>query len=621
MRYLFLVTVCWSLFQASGNFDSQMTSNGLPQTIPGDTLMDLGKRIFYTTCYTCHKDSLSTLRAPGQSVLSSMNPRAIFASLDKGKMRQQAIHLTVLERKAVAQWLTQTIIKESPLSPEAFQKFLPSENLKSVYDYSGWGGNNEATGFRTARQSGISAANIGTLKLKWAFAFPDATVVRCKPAVAGDWIIVGGQYGDLYAIHRNTGKIGWTFMATAAIRGAITVIKDGPAITAYFADYSTNVYAVNVKTGRLIWNSRAGYEPHSAVTGSVAVYGGRIFVPITSTEIASTYNGKYDCCISSGGLVALDAKTGKILWHHRVVPTAKVSGKKKNGKPIYGPSGAPVWSSPTVDSKRGLVYIGTGENYSRPATQTSDAIQAVDMKTGRLVWNFQGTGNDAWNLACPYLNNCPENPGPDFDFGMAPILVRTRDGIDMLVAGQKSGFVYALNPGTGKPIWKTKIGKGGALGGIHWGMATDGKYAYAANADNINGMNPKDTAGKPSPGIYALDLINGKIVWVSPAVECAGQKNCIVANSAAPAAIPGFVFAGGLDGHIRAYSSADGKIVWDFDTAREFETSSGIKGKGGALDGPAPVIYDGVLLVNSGYGMFSQMPGNLLLAFEVDGSK
>jgi polyvinyl alcohol dehydrogenase (cytochrome) len=271
-----------------------------------------------------------------------------------------------------------------------------------------------------------------------------------------------------------------------------------------------------------------------------------------------------------------------------------------------------------VDAKRGMLYVGTGENYSYPSSSTSDAIQALDLNTGALVWNFQATGGDIYNLACPFLNNCPDKPGPDLDFGMAPMLVKRADGQEELIAGQKSGVVFALSPVSGKLIWKTRIGKGGALGGVHWGMACDGKYAYAANADNVIALDIRDTTIKAAPGIFALDLENGKIIWTTPAPGCAGKKNCFQANSAAPTVVPGLVFAGGLDGHIRAYATGNGKIVWDFDSVQDFASVNGVKGKGGSIDGPSAVLSDGMLFVNSGYGMFGQMGGNVLLAFATD---
>jgi polyvinyl alcohol dehydrogenase (cytochrome) len=262
-----------------------------------------------------------------------------------------------------------------------------------------------------------------------------------------------------------------------------------------------------------------------------------------------------------------------------------------------------------------VLYIGTGENYSPPTTVNSDAIQAIDLKTGKLVWNFQATKGDAYNIACPILTNCPGN-GPDLDFGMAPLLIKRKDGKDILIAGQKSGMVYALSPVGGKLLWQTRIGKGGKLGGIHWGMATDGKYVYAANADNMIAIDQSDASIKASPGIYALDIGTGKIIWSAATPACKG-KNCQTANSAAPVVIPGLVFAGSIDGHIRAYASSTGKILWDFDTIKEYETANGIKGRGGAIDGPPPVISDGMLFINSGYGQFNGIAGNVLLAFEV----
>jgi polyvinyl alcohol dehydrogenase (cytochrome) len=587
--------------------------NGYAQ--PGDTLRTLGRKIFIANCATCHRDTAGYL-APGYSILSGMTARAVLAALDNGKMRQQGSTLSEIERKAVAEWLTNSKLISTATPENAYIPFKIQHNR--TRDYSGWGGNIAGTGNRSTEMAGINSSNISSLQLKWVFAFPDATVVRSKPAVVGDWLIVGSQYGDLYAIDRKTGKPGWHFSANAAIRGAIVVQKRGDSAIAFFADFSTNVYAINLKTGKQLWNKRAGFESQSAVTGSVAVYGGKVFVPITSVEVGSAANGEYNCCFSSGGLVALDEKTGNEIWHHRVVTeVAREAGKKKNGKAFYGPSGAPVWCSPTVDAKRGLVYIGTGENYTRPTTNSSDAIQALDMNTGKLIWNFQATTDDAYNVACPVFINCPDKSGPDLDFGMAPILTKRADGKDILVAGQKSGVVYALSPDKGKLIWQSRIGKGGMLGGIHWGMATDGKYVYAANADNIVGIDKRDSSRNPSPGIYALDLLTGKVIWETPAPPC-DNKNCLSFNSAVPAVIPGIVFAGSLDGHIRGYSTRDGKILWDYNTARDFETINGIKAKGGSIDGPAPVMADGMLYVNSGYGMFGQIGGNVLLAFEIN---
>jgi len=624
MKYAICLAIFWSTILAcqdntkenntiERSDSSKKNNSGVISLTHADSLM--GSEVFFSTCNTCHKDT-SILRAPSRGVLSTMTPRAILTALDNGRMKTQASKLSEDQRRAVAQWITGHALSQMTMPSEAYTGFSIHNN-ETIY--SGWGGNLEGTGFRTTEQAGITLSNVSSLKLKWAFAFPEANQVRCKPAVIGDWLIMGDQYGDVYAINKHSGKIGWTFLADAAIRGAIQLVEEGGQVTAYFADYSTNTYAVNVTTGKLIWKKRAGYHPESSVTGSVVVYDGIVYVPITSFEVISSINPEFECCSSSGGLVALDANTGNERWVHRVIEeNPGISGHKKNGKPIFGPSGAPVWCSPTVDVKRGLVYIGTGENYTVPATHTSDAIQALDLKTGKLVWNFQGTKNDTWNLACPDGVNCPPTSGPDLDFGMAPILLKRNNGRDLLVVGEKSGVVFALSPDDGKLIWKKRIGKGGALGGIHWGMATDGKNVYAANADNIWAIDKRDSLVEPSPGIYSLDPANGKVLWMKAPPPCdTARKGCNLGNSAAPTVVPGIIFAGTLDGHIRAYASSNGEILWDYDTVKDFDGANGMKGKGGALDGAAPVVSDGMIFVNSGYGSFGQIPGNVLLAFEI----
>lgn len=579
-----------------------------------DEVKEMGKAVFTNTCAVCHGNNAAIKNSgPSIGLLAGMTPRVIYAAMTVGKMKTQAEALTDDQKKAVAQFITNKMMVETVLPKEAFTTFKLGKN--PTY-FSGWGGNLEGTGFQN--KSTINSSNVGQLKQKWVFAFPDATIVRSKPAVVGDWLIVGGQFGDVYALHKNTGKIGWVFKGDAAIRGAIAVAPSNNGLRVYFADYATNVYALDVNTGKLIWKRRAGIHSQSSNTGSVAVYENTVIVPLTSFEVASARDPDFDCCSSSGEVVALDATTGDLKWRHRVITEeAKESGKKKNGKSFYGPAGAIVWCSPTIDTKRGLVYIGTGENYTDPPTNTSDAIQAIDFKTGKLMWSFQATTHDTWNLACPGEPNCPDNAGPDLDFGMAPLLVRgANSGKDILVVGQKSGVVHALEPETGKVLWQTRIGKGGALGGVHWGMATDGQQVYAANADNFYALDPRDTTRQASPGLYAIELIYGKIVWNQPSPSV--EKGKISANSAAPLALSDLILAGALDGHLRAYDAKNGAILWDFDTVKDYETVNGIQGKGGSIDGPSPLVVGNMVFVNSGYGMFGEIPGNVLIAFELE---
>jgi len=580
-------------------------------------IMAAGKVVFMNTCRACHGNP-SFPKAPSLETFSQVQARAILNALDNGQMKQQAKTLTEKQREAVAQFASQKLLKETMMPRDAYTKFI-FHGGNDRYDCSGWGANLSGTNFRTTDQTGITRENIGSLSLKWAFAFPDANDMRSKPAIVGNWLLEGNNVtGDVYAINRLTGKLGWHVTASGGIRSGIVVVKQDNSYTAYFADWATYVYAMDVRTGKILWSTKAGVGDLAMNTGTLTVFHGKVFVPLSSLEVLAATDGNYACCSTSGAVAALDSRTGKLLWYHRVIAeNAKANTIKKNGKSFLGPSGAPVWASPTVDIKRNLLYVGTGENYSLPATNTSDAIQAINMNTGKLVWNFQATQGDVWNMACPALVNCPTNQGRDLDFGMAPILVNGKDGTQRLLAGQKAGVVYALNPQNGQLLWKTRIGKGGALGGIHWGMAADSEKVYAANADNPIAINKDDSTLKPAPGIYALDIISGRLIWSSPTPAEPDVKQYLSVNSAAPAVTPGIVFAGSNDGYIRAYDTQDGRILWEYNTAHSFQTINGVAGKGGSLDSASPLLADGMLYVNSGYSLFGEKAGNVLLAFSV----
>jgi polyvinyl alcohol dehydrogenase (cytochrome) len=333
-------------------------------------------------------------------------------------------------------------------------------------------------------------------------------------------------------------------------------------------------------------------------------------------------------------VVALDSKTGRQVWKtYTIAQEPHLTGKKnKMGKPIWGPSGAGVWSSPTVDPRNNLLYLGTGDGYTEPAPPTTDAILALDLASGRIVWSRQLTAKDVFNSSCliPPGLNCPEVPGPDFDFGAPPILRALASGKRVLIASQKSGVVHGLDPDQkGAVLWQARIGTGGIFGGIQWGAAADGDAVYAPISDMLLQLSETSrllsNAGYiPDPniggGLFAIKLATGERLWdmPSPGKGCK-IKGCSPAQSAAVSVIPGVVFSGSVDGHLRAYSAKDGKILWDYDTVREFETVNMVAAKGGSLDAGGPAIAGGLVFVNSGYGYFNGVPGNVLLAFAVDG--
>ena len=393
------------------------------------------------------------------------------------------------------------------------------------------------------------------------------------------------------------------------------------------------MYALNAQTGELIWKMRPVDHFATMATATPRYYKGVVYQPFASFEEALGPDPKFGCCTFRGSVVALDAGTGKKLWQtFTIAETAKPTRKNAAGTQQFGPSGASVWSSPTIDEQLGVLYVATGDNYSDPATNTSDAILAMDLKSGELLWSSQLTKNDAYNNGCttPQRTNCPEAHGPDYDFGQPPILVNLGSGKRALVIGQKSGMVHAIDPDQkGKILWQTRAGEGSALGGSQWGSASDGRNIYVAISDIGLGAvaDPKSPQGyrlvldpKKGGGLYALDLKTGKIVWSAKPTPCAaGRTDCSPAQSAAVSAIPGVVFSGSVDGHLRAYSASTGEVLWDTDTAREFDTVNGNPAHGGSLDAAGPAIVNGMVFVNSGYGQWGGMPGNVLLAFSVNG--
>ena len=535
-------------------------------------------------------------------------------------MREVAADLSPDDRRAVAEYLSgQPLVAATP-QPGAFCA-APAGPLPAATerDWTAWGGSPAGTGFRTADQAGLSAADVPGLELRWAFGFPGGTVTRAQPTVVGDRVVIGGQFGDIYSLDLHTGCIQWTYEGDAAVKGvvAISAPSDGRR-TAVAADFRTTVTALDLATGKPLWKTRVGDHPSSNITGSPVIHDGRVFVPVSSMEVVAAADPAYRCCTSSGAVVALDLATGAVLWRHRAIEQkAREVGKTSAGRPTFGPAGAPIWSSPTVDARRGLVYVGTGENYTHPTTETSDAILALDQRTGRLAWSFQATRQDAWNMACGGRpgGNCPAPNGSDLDFGQAPLLTAMPDGRPILIVGQKGGTVYALDPDRrGAVVWQTRVGRGGALGGVHWGVAAGEGRVYAPVSDRVT---PADPSGEARPGLHALDIATGAALWSQPAPPCAERRGCFAAFSSAPAAIPGAVFSGGLDGRLRAYAADDGRLLWEFDTARDFTTVNGVKARGGAIDGPGPTIAAGMVFVSAGYGQFGQTPGNVLLVFGV----
>jgi polyvinyl alcohol dehydrogenase (cytochrome) len=528
----------------------------------------------------------------------------------------------------VAEYASGTRFGAATYGAEASAKPNPCRVPSLVADYArapGWNGwSNEPTNsrFQPSNLGGLTGGDLSKLKLKWAFGYVNVSAVRAQPTVWGQRVFAASDAGELTALDANSGCTYWSFKAQGSIAAPASV---GPYVTAngkksfavYVGDRTATVYALDAQTGALIWKRKVDDHKVAGITGAPELYQGRLYIAVQGVgeEGMGSTNG-YACCTFRGSLSQLDASTGEVLWKTFTIAEPAPRGKTPGGVEIYGPSGGPIWSAPTIDVKRGLVYVGTGNGYSDPAQPGTDAVIAMDMKSGAIRWMKQVAAGDDWAMGCGPTNagnpSCPKTLGPDYDFSASPVLTRMA-GRDVLIAAQKSGLVFALDPSkAGAMIWQSRFGQGSGLGG-QWGGAVEGDRFFIGTADLLT-----STPG----GMHALNLADGKPVWSQGPQTRLCLKNpgqaCSAGQGAAITAIPGAVLSAGLDGGLRAYSSRDGQIIWTYDTNRDFVTVNGVTARGGGMDHGGPVVAGGMLYVNSGYGGFVGHPGNVLLAFGLE---
>jgi polyvinyl alcohol dehydrogenase (cytochrome) len=578
---------------------------------------DAGEAIWKEQCVLCHEGGDE--RAPTRAALREFPPESMILSLTSGVMRYQGLRLTATQRREVADFLSDidfSVDLESMMQGRC-ESSPPLTDPFAGPHWSGWGPTIEATHFQPADQARLAADDVPKLKLRWAFGFPDSSSAWSQPTVGAGRIWVGSQAGSVYSLDARTGCVYWQVDMESGVRSAISIGKrrgtEGWAI--YFGDMRGSAYALDAATGEKLWEVQLSDHPFARITGSPVLHEDVLYVPVSSWEESQGARPDYGCCTFRGSVAALDAQTGAIRWQSYTIPEEpKERGVSSQGKTLYGPSGGAIWSAPTVDPKRGLVYAGVGNTYSGPAHANTDAVVAFDMESGAIRWSKQTTPGDTFVIGCGRGGpnpNCPEEVGPDLDFGTSPIIARTPAGRDLIVIGQKSGVAWAMDPDKqGEIVWQYRAGEGGALGGIEWGTAVDSRYAYIPISD----------LGRSNPGgLHAVNLENGERVWFAPPAEpiCPG-RGCSPAQSAAITVIPGVVFSGALDGGFRAFNAENGEIIWQVDTNPEVATVNGVSAHGGSLIGPGPTVVDGMVFVNSGYGSLGGRPGNVLLAYGVD---
>jgi len=590
-----------------------------------------GAGIFGDYCLLCHGNA-EVERAPSPSTLKQMSPEKIYTALTTGSMKEMARDLNDDQKRGVAEWVSGRRLGASGNGDiKSMTNACGSKTpvRTSTVDWNGWSPDSSNTRFQPPKSAGLTAAQLPGLKLKWAFGLPGAMSMYAQPAIAGDRIFVGSDGGYMYSVDVASGCVYWSFQAQSGIRSAATVgpVKPGSSkIAAFFGDVRGNAYAVDASNGELLWKVATDPNPVARIIGAPQLFEGRLYVPVTGLDEVESNSPNFACCSSRGIIVALNAETGKQIWKtYTIAETPKVIKKMSNGRDVMGPSGAGVWNTPTLDRKRRAIYFGTGNGFTGPPVKTTDSIMALSIDTGKVLWSFQGTEADIWHVGCPQgIPGAPPNagrggrggrgpagppredcvpvaPSPDWDFSASPILVNRPGGRSMLIAGQKSGVVWALDPDKkGALIWKYEPPESRGRVSIVFGGAADDQNAY---------FNSR-------PGIYAVGLSDGVEKWFTPLPPPIGLMQDHPGASAAVSSITGVVFSVGLDGLVRALSAGDGKIVWEFNTAQEFKTVNGVAGKGGSIGSGGVAISKGMIFVASGYvGFQNGAPGNVLLAF------
>ncbi len=600
---------------------------------PGDD--HPGKAVYDKNCAACHAAPEPGSRTPPFASLHKLSASTIATALTSGVMKSIGVGLDRRDLRDVVAYLA---APEAPVGTAWIDDNMCAADKRGV-DLSarpaqvGYGVDTDNSRKMTAAQAGFTGKQAANLEVAWTLAMPKTSGIRGQGVVVGSTLFYpAGQANYLLALDTGTGCVKWATPTVSGLRNSLAYGRLGSrgpmAVVGGGGD--GKLVAFDAKTGKMVWAVDPRHDKTVPLSGSAIFAGDRIVVPISAIDVANAMRPNFECCKGHGAVALLQASDGKVLWTWHTMEQARSLGRKNSlGVDLYGPSGAPIWSSPSVDLKKGVVYTATGENTSPPATGTSDSLVAIDLATGKQKWVFQALANDVWNMACPVG---PPAPGAalkpncffgaegsamrDHDFGGGPVIWRGK-GRELILGGQKSGDVWAVDSATGKQVWHHQFGKGTPLGGVHWGIATDGVRAFAPIAD----------PGVPAPvgaaGLYAVDIATGKVAWSWKAsADCEAGRKARVSScaerfgiSAPPLVVDGAVIAGGLDGRVYVFDATSGRLLSTHDTAVAYKGVNKLAGNGGSIDAAGPFAGGGMLFVGSGYGSFGQQAGNVLVAF------
>jgi polyvinyl alcohol dehydrogenase (cytochrome) len=585
---------------------------GLPGT-------ESGWATFQGQCVRCHTTA-SADRTPTARAIRQMTPERIYAALTTGVHRDNQ-SLSDIQKTRVAEFMASRPMGsrgagEAASMPNRCAANPPMADPARGPSWNGWGNDLANTRFQPAAAARLTAADVPRLKLQWAFGYPKGVTNNAQPTIVSGRVFAASDNGYIYSLDARTGCVYWSFEQGSIVRNSPmvgAVSGQGAARWAvFFGDGHAKVFGLDAQTGRQLWKTRVDDHVVARITAGVKYHDGRVYVPVSGSEEFNSGNADYPCCTARGAVVALDASTGTQIWKTYIADEPKPWKKQPNGVQLYGPATGGIWDAPTIDPVRGALYVGTGDAVTPPESPLTDAVIALDLKTGTLLWSHRATENDLFMGGCAGPNRseaCPNPMGPDYDIGNSPILVTLPNGRRALFAGTKGADVLALDPdANGKVLFRINLAgqpvgfTGRGRGGIVWGGAADARQVYY---------------GMGAAGLGALQAADGTRAWVFTAPGASGRG--VAALGAAPTAIPGVVFQGSGDGRIFAVSSGDGKQLWVFNTAQDFDTVNKVPARGGAIATSGAVIVDGMVYVSSGYAISSgAQAGNVLLAFGVD---
>ena len=596
-----------------------------------------GEAVYKQYCGSCH-DIPEATKAPDRKTLARMPAGAITNALIAGKMRMQAQPLSNAQISYVSDYLSETGASDDKwLTAMQCPANRRTPKLDATPTVSTFGFDQKNTRQLSYAQTGLKAGDLANLEVAWTIGFPDAVTMRAQAAVVGDTLFlpVGESNNRLFAFdisQKMKPCIQWVWEGhrTLHTSAAYGKRRDGTPMVVV-GDIGGYTSAINAKTGKLLWEAHTGFYEASTSTGTPVIVGDKVFAPSSQFEIMMAVSDAHVCCKIHGGVSAVDSMTGKIVWKGHTMEDAKPLKDRGDGQMLWGPAGAPIWNSPSVDVKRNRLYVGTGEANSINADPSTDALMSFDLTTGKKLWQHQATANDVFNVGCSIeggAKNCTKNTVfRDVDFGASTILATQPNGKDIVLAGQKSGTVWAMDPDSGNVVWRTDIGTGGPNGGIHWGIAADETHVYAPISYPGRSIPNQVVPETLKPGLYALNLKDGTIDWkFEAAPDCTDNRKKFVPRcttlfglSGAPTIIGDHVVTGGLDGRLYVIEKKTGKLVATYDTAQDYKTVNGVTANGASIDNASIIAANGLLIMNSGYGLFGQGAGNVMIAFKPKG--